>query len=87
MVIQLALRLDSGGVNGPVAVFIDQGAVGSLCRARDGASIETEGEVACEEGTTGDGHLLPCPGGVPRRVSRGGRATAGRGDNCAIGCG
>ena len=43
---QLGFRLDSGGVEGPVAIFIDRGAVGGLVRARDGASIETEGEIA-----------------------------------------
>jgi hypothetical protein len=58
-----------------------------LCRARDGASIETEGEIVCEEGMTGDAHLLPCPGGVPRPVSGGGGGTAGRGANRAIECG
>ena len=61
------LRLDNGGVDGPVATFIDREAVGGLSRVRDkssedGASMETEGEIACEEGTTGNAHLLPCPG-------------------------
>jgi len=32
-------------------------------------------------------HLLPCPGGVPRPVSGGGGATAGRRGNRAIECG
>lgn len=80
------LRLDNGGVNGPVATFIDLGAVGGLCRAREGENIETEGEIACDEGTTGEAHLLPCPGGVPRPVNGGGSATEGRGGNRAIGC-
>jgi hypothetical protein len=43
---------------------------------RDGASMETEGEIACEEGTAGDAHLLLFPGGVSRPVNRGGGATA-----------
>jgi hypothetical protein len=83
----LGFRLDNGGVvDGPVATFIDRGAVGGLSRVRDGASMETEGEIACEEGTTGDAHLLPCPGGVPRPVNGGGGATAGRGGNFAMEC-
>ena len=48
--------------------------------------MERASEIACEEGTTGDSHLLPCPGGVPRPVNGGGGATAGRGGNCAIEC-
>jgi hypothetical protein len=82
----VGLRLDNGGVDGPVATFIDRGAVGGLSRVRDGASMETEGEIACEEGTAGDAHLLPCPGGVPRPVNGGGGATAGRGGNRAMEC-
>ena len=80
------LRLDNGGVDGPVAIFIDRGAVGGLSRVRDGASLETEGEIGCDEGTAGDAHLLPCPGGVPRPVNGGGGATAGRGGNRAMEC-
>ena len=83
--IPLGLRLDNGGVIGPVAIFIDLGAVGGLCRAR-GVSMETEGEMACDGGTTGDAHLLPCPGGVPRPVIGGGGATAGRGGKRAMEC-
>jgi len=48
--------------------------------------METEGEITCDEGTTGEAHLLPCPGGVPCPVNGGGSVTAGRGGNCAIGC-
>jgi len=67
-------------------MFIDLGAVGGLCRVRNGVSVETEGKIADEEGTTGNAHLLPCSG-VPRPVSRRGRATLGRRGNCAIECG
>jgi hypothetical protein len=83
---QLGLRLERGGVNGTVAIFIERGTVQGLFRAREGASIETEGEIACEEGTTGEAHLLPCPGGVPLPVNGGGGATVGRGGNCAMEC-
>ena len=65
------LRLDNGGVDGPVAIFIARGAVGGLSRVREGASLETEGEIGCDEGTAGDAHLLPCPGGVPHPVNGG----------------
>ena len=82
---QLGLRLERGGVNGTVAIFIERGAVRGLFRAR-GASIKTEGEIACEEGKTNEAHLLPCPGGVPRLVNGGGGATVGRGSNRAMQC-
>jgi hypothetical protein len=52
-----------------VATFVDGGVVGGLSQAKDGASMETEGEIACEEGTAGDAHPLPCPGGVPHLVN------------------
>ena len=39
--------------------------------------METEGEIACDEGMTSNAHLLPCPGGVPDPVKEGGGATAG----------
>ena len=81
---QLGLRLERGGVNGTVAIFIER-AVRGLFRER-GASIETEGEIACEEGMTGEAHLLPCPGRVPRPVNGGGGATVGRGGNRAMEC-
>lgn len=58
---QLGLRLDNGGENIPVATFIDRGAAGDLSRVRDGANMETEGGIACDEGATSDAHLLPCP--------------------------
>ena len=80
------LRLDDSGVDGPVAIFIDRGAVGGLSRVRDGASLETEGEISCDEGTASDAHLLPCPGGVQGLVNRGGRATASRGGNRTMEC-
>jgi hypothetical protein len=83
---QLGLRLDNGGVNGPVATFIDRGAIGGLSQVGDGATMETEGEIACDEGTTGEARLLPCLAGVPHLVIEGGGATAGREGNCAIGC-
>ena len=55
---QLGLRLDNGSVNGPVATFIDRGAIGGLSRVGDGATMETEGEIACDEGKTGEARLL-----------------------------
>jgi hypothetical protein len=48
--------------------------------------ILERGETACEEGMTGEAHLLPCPGGVPRPVNGGGGATVGRGGNRAMEC-
>ena len=69
---QFRLRLDNGGVDGRVARLIDRGAVGGLSRTRDGVSMETEGDISCEKGTTGDAHLLPCPSGVQRLVNGGG---------------
>jgi len=41
------------------------------------SNMETQSEIACEEGTTGHAHFLPCPAGVPRPLN---------GGNHAIGC-
>jgi len=76
---QFGLRFDNGGIDGPMARFIDRGDRGGLSRAKEGASMETDSGIAYEEGTTSDTCLLPCPGSVPCPLNGGG-ATAGRGN-------
>jgi len=67
---QFGSRPNNGGVDGLMARFIDRGVVGGLSRARDGSSMKTESEIAYEERTTRDAHLLPCPGGCHARRPR-----------------
>jgi len=73
----VGIKLDNGGDNSPEATFINRGAAGGLMRIRGGVNMETEGEIACDEGIASDAHLLPCAGGVPHPVNGGGGVTAG----------
>jgi hypothetical protein len=63
---QFGLRLNNGSVDGPVARFIDRGAVGGLSRTwrRRSKSLVRKEQLAM--------HFLPCPGGVPRPLNGGG---------------